>query len=333
MPKKEAKSGSGKRTGTLNRGAFKAAILVLAIAALCGLGFHPTPAAADGESVIAASYPVFLFTRYLNHGRDHFQVQLLTSPGTGCPHEFNPRPGDLKRLSQSGILVKNGLNLEIYLDRALTVAEGDIFVIDASEGVPTLPNNRERVKVLGDPEAGGPTPNPHIFFSAKNAALMTANIAKGLSAKDPEGAAHYQERLKLFQASMAEIEKEMQAFKDSHAGYKVVASHNFIDYFTDEMGIVVVADIEAVPDVAPSPARLEDLTRVIREQKASAILLEPEANLNQAKTLGRETGVPVEVVNPATAGDADPPVDYFQTVLKGDIALLAKTLPADVPGK
>ncbi|MDR2405644.1 MAG: metal ABC transporter substrate-binding protein [Deltaproteobacteria bacterium] len=306
---------------------------ILLLLACLGLCFFPVEALAKGERIAVASYPVFLFTRYLNNGRDNFQVELMTSPGTGCPHEFNPRPQDLEKLSETGILVENGLNLEIYLDRALSVAKPDIFIIDASVGVPTIPNNRARVKVVGDPAGTDNEPNPHIFFSPKNASIMAANIAKGLTTKDPEGATHYQERLKLFQDSMAALEKDIQAFKDTHTGYKVVASHNFIDYFTDELGLVVVADIEAVPDVAPSPARLTDLTRVIKEQKVSAILLEPEADLNQAKTLGRETGVQVEVIDPATSGSGDPPVDYFQDVIKKDLALLTKALPANAPAK
>jgi ABC-type Zn uptake system ZnuABC Zn-binding protein ZnuA len=289
------------------------------------------PAFAQGEKVkvAAASYPVFLFARWLNSGRGFFDVQLLTSPGTGCPHEFNPRPNDLERLRQTPILVKNGLNLEIYLDRAINVAKPDIFVIDASAGVPTLPNNRERVKVTGDPSATNDLPNPHIFFSVKNAPLMAANIAKGLSEKDPEGAPHYQERLKLFQDSMAGLQKAVDAFKSTRSGYKVVASHNFIDYFTDELGISVVADIEPEPDVTPSPARLSDIIRVIREQKVAAILLEPEADFSQGRTLQDETGAKAAVVDPATAGPAEPPDDYFQQVLKKDIEQLSQMLPAN----
>ena len=281
----------------------------LLLACALGLSLSPAPAFAKGERVAAASYPVFLFARYLNDGRDFFDVELMTSPGTGCPHEFNPRPEDLKKLAETPILIKNGLNLEIYLDRALTVAKPDLFVIDASAGVPTIKNNIGRVKVIGDPSAPDTEPNPHIFFSVKNASIMAANIAKGLAEKDPEGAQHYADRLKLFQDSMAELEKEARAFKDSRSGYKVVASHNYIDYFASELGLEVVADIEPEPDVAPSPARLQDLTNIIRQNKVSAILLEPEADINQANTLGRETGEPVEVIDPATAGSADPPAD------------------------
>jgi ABC-type Zn uptake system ZnuABC Zn-binding protein ZnuA len=238
----------------------------------------------------------------------------------------------LERLAQTKFLVENGLNLEVYLDRALTVSPG-IFVIDASPGVPTLVNGVGRLKVTGDPTTGSGGPNPHIFFSTKNASLMAANIAKALSEKDPAGADHYMDRLKLFQESMADIEKRVQAFKDSRTGYKVVTSHGFMDYFASELGLDVVADIEPEPDVAPSPARLQDLTQIIRREKVSAILLEPEADINQANTLGKETGVPVSVIDPATAGAADPPLDYFQQVLIKDIEALSAILPANVAAK
>jgi ABC-type Zn uptake system ZnuABC Zn-binding protein ZnuA len=293
----------------------------------------PSLAQGEGERIAAASYPVFLFTRYLNEGRNHFNVELMTSPGTGCPHEFNPRPQDLERLSTTHILVKNGLNLEIYLDRALAAAPPDVYVIDASEGVPTMPNNIDRLKVTGDPSNRDNSPNPHIFFSTKNASLMTANIAKGLSAKDPDGAAHYQERLRLFQESMLSLDKEVEKFKNTRSGYKVVTSHGFMDYFASELGLEVIADIEPEPDVAPTPPRLTDLAGIIVRERVAALFLEPEADFAQGKTLGSETGIQVLVVDPATAGAGDPPVDYFQQVVRKDIEAISAILPANVTAK
>jgi ABC-type Zn uptake system ZnuABC Zn-binding protein ZnuA len=257
----------------------------------------------------------------------------MTSPETGCPHEFNPRPRDLERLTQTKNLVENGLNLEIYLERALRVAPPDIFIIDASVGVPTLLTNHGRVAVPGDPGQSTLVPNPHIFLSPRNASLMAANIARAMTEKDPSGSVHYQDRLARFQASMSTIEQEIEGFRGTHRGYKVVTSHGFMDYLAQEMGILVVADIEPAPEVAPSPARLRALSQLIRQEQVSAILLEPHSDFNQAKVLGTETGIPVAVVDPATSGTSDPPVDYFQQVLRGDIVMLAKLMPVNASGK
>jgi zinc transport system substrate-binding protein len=288
---------------------------------------------AQGDRVAAASYPVWLFTRYLNHGRDFFRVELMTNPETGCPHEFNPRPRDLERLTQTKNLVENGLGLEVYLRRALRVAPPDIFIIDASQGVPTLLNNTGRVEVPGDPAQTSVTPNPHIFLSPKNASIMAANIAKGLSEKDPAGTEHYKDRLGRFQASMTTLEEEIRAFRVGHRGYKVVTSHGFMDYLAQEMGLAIIADIEPAPEVPPSPARLAGLAGIIRELGVSAILVEPHADLSQAKTLGSETRIPVAMVDPATSGSSDPPEDYYQQVIRSDIVMLAKLLPVNSAGK
>ncbi|MDR2459903.1 MAG: metal ABC transporter substrate-binding protein [Deltaproteobacteria bacterium] len=284
----------------------------------------------SAPTIIVASYPAWLFTRYLSHGRDYFNVELLTNPETGCPHEFNPKPRDLERLTKTKTLVENGLNLEVYLDRALRVAPRDISIVDASEGVPTLILSYGRLTLRGEAPMADPlAPNPHIFLSPRLAGLMAQNIAKGLTLKDPAGESHYQERLASFQKDMDALSADLLSFKRTRRGYKVVVSHGFMDYLAQDMGITILADIEPAPEVAPSPARLKALTETILAERVSAILVEPHADLRIAQTLGAETGIPVAVIDPATSGSADPPIDYYQMVLRQDIITLSRLFPVN----
>jgi ABC-type Zn uptake system ZnuABC Zn-binding protein ZnuA len=285
--------------------------------------------------LLAASYPVWLFTRYLTLGRDFFQVELLTNPATGCPHEFAPQPRDLERLSQARVLVKNGLGLEAYLDRALRVAPKDLVIIDASQGAPTLPLNWGRLD-LGDPETtdqadslAALAPNPHIFSSPRLAALMAKNIAAGLAKVDPEGESHYQDRLAAFQADMDYLSHFIGAFQKSRRGYKVIVSHGFMDYLAQDLGLIVLADIEPAPETAPSAARLTELANLTRTEGISAILTEPEADLDLARTLAREGGVQAAVIDPATTGPADPEPDYYLKVSRENLIVLARLFPAN----
>ncbi|MDR3155023.1 MAG: metal ABC transporter substrate-binding protein [Deltaproteobacteria bacterium] len=311
-----------------------AAILAFVLASAVS-GFPPgghRALAQDGDGLsppaprlAAASYPVWLFTRFLNSGRDAFSVELMTRPETGCPHEFNPQPRDLERLTQTHVLVENGLNLEIYLSRALRVAPADVTVINASVQVPTLMNSWGRLPLPGEPApAAALEPNPHVFMSPRLAALMAANIAKGMSDKDPEGAMHYQSRLELFQADMRGLEADLAQFKKTRRSYKVLTSHGFMDYLAQDLGLTILADIEPAPEVAPSPARLAKLADLIRNERIHAILIEPHADAKLAGTLGTETGIPVAVVDPATSGPADPPLDYYRLVIREDLRVLMK---------
>ncbi|MDR2353975.1 MAG: metal ABC transporter substrate-binding protein [Deltaproteobacteria bacterium] len=290
----------------------------------------PAPAWATQPRIAAASYPVWLFTRYLNYGRNFFSVELMTRPDTGCPHEFSPQPRDLERLTQTKFLVKNGLNLEIYLDRAIRVAPPDVLVIDSSYQVPTLSESYGRIPVTGDlPASPNLIPNPHIFLSPRLASMMTQNIANALIKLDPTGEEHYLERLAIFQESMKVLENDLALFKRTRQGYKLVTSHGFMDYLAQDLGLIILADIEPAPEVAPSSARLKSLTELIRQERISAILIDPHANRKTAETLGRETGIPVAVIDPVTSGSADPPVDYYQAVMRSNFQLFLKLFPVN----
>ncbi|MDR2444190.1 MAG: metal ABC transporter substrate-binding protein [Deltaproteobacteria bacterium] len=310
------------------------------LALLLTTGLTAPIALAQGklERLACASYPVWLFTRFLTFGRDNFQVELITNPATGCPHDFAPTPADLNRLTQTHYLVKNGLQLENYLDLALKVAPLDIKVIDAGKSVPTLSIVWGRLDFDGElgRSIGGelPTnvPNPHVFLSPKFAKVMAANIANGLKEIDPAGAAHYDARLDLFKADMEELEKLIALFRHTHRGYKVVTSHGFMDYLAQDLGLAILADLSpSGTEIPPSAARLKLLSNFIKSNSISVVLLDPEANPAAAQTLSQETGVAVAIIDTATSGPANPPIDYYQLVIKEDLNLLSNLLPPNIP--
>ncbi|MDR1545746.1 MAG: metal ABC transporter substrate-binding protein [Deltaproteobacteria bacterium] len=317
------------------RTALSAALTIALLAALLACGLRPVQLQAASGRVACASYPVWLFARFLSEGRDRFALELLTNPAAGCPHEFAPTPRDLERLTQTGVVIKNGLNLERYLDKALRVAPPDVRVVDASRGIPTLSLTWGRLDLGGD-QVPGPdgrlpslTPNPHIFLSPRLAKTMAANIAAALTELDPEGAEHYAARLELWNADMEELEAAAAAFKAARRGRKVVTSHGFMDYLAHDLGLTVLADLSPSEESPPSAARLAALSQLIAGQGVSAVLIDPEADPATARALSRETGVPAAVLDTAAAGPADPPADFFQLVIKEDLQLLARLIPPD----
>jgi ABC-type Zn uptake system ZnuABC Zn-binding protein ZnuA len=294
------------------------------------------PAALAADRLACASYPVWLLARYLTEGSERFDPELITNPAAGCPHDFAPTPRDLERLTQTPIVLKNGLDLETYLDKALLVAPPDVVVIDASEGVPTLSMAWGRFD-LGDPprDAAGrlpsSVPNPHIFLSPKFAKVMAANIVKKLVELDPFGAAIYEGRLASLQKDLESLEARAAAFKATRRGYKVITSHAFMDYLAQDLGLAVLADLSpSGTETPPSAARLGALRDLVRAERVSAILVDPEADPGPARTLSAETGAVAAVIDTAASGPPNPPLDFYQRVLAEDLALLESLMPANV---
>ncbi|QQE67596.1 ABC transporter substrate-binding protein (plasmid) [Leptolyngbya sp. BL0902] len=57
------------------------------------------------------------------------------------PHDFQASPADVQALARADVLVKNGLDMEFFLDDLIANAENpDLVIIDSSEGVAVLAN-------------------------------------------------------------------------------------------------------------------------------------------------------------------------------------------------
>ena len=64
-------------------------------------------------------------------------VQLL--PTNVGPHDYQAKPSDAQAIANADLLVKNGLEMEFFLDDMIENAENaDLVVIDSSEGIVTL---------------------------------------------------------------------------------------------------------------------------------------------------------------------------------------------------
>ncbi|MCP9905510.1 zinc ABC transporter substrate-binding protein, partial [Cyanobium sp. BA5m-21] len=64
--------------------------------------------------VVTTFLPITLFTKAV--AGDCATVTALIPPNLG-PHDFQAKPGDLTALRQAGVLVKNGLGMEAFLDK------------------------------------------------------------------------------------------------------------------------------------------------------------------------------------------------------------------------
>lgn len=313
--------------------------IVLALALMLP-GAAPALAA---EELLCSTFPLYLFTRNITEGSDSFKVGLLVDSSRGCPHDYNPSPAELEKLSKARVLVINGLGLEGFLDQALRVTRADLRVIDASggeravrafladpprEASPTLIISQETARALShdhDHGASADELNPHLFASPRTAALLVENITRALSEIDPpkadlyrnNGARLAQELLKLTGGSVAGLRANL-------GNPKVIAGHGIFDYLAQDWGLNIVARIEEEDGAEPSAARLSELARLGRQEGVRAVLVDPTGNQALARTLAAEIKVPAAVIDPVAGGPADAPPDYYEKVMLSNLNVLLK---------
>ena len=282
------------------------------------------PAAAAAVEVLAADYPVWLFTQNLLAGAPDSRVTLLvTSPG--CPHDHVLAPAELETLSRADILISGGLALDAFLERALGVAKPSLKIIDASGGGLKVRSGVNQALVLDLTTARNwyrapeERPDPHLFASLSGAMIMTDNLAEALARLDPQGAdlyrnnalevnAKYQRLLYEFQAAAARWSRKP----------RVILSHGALRPMAADLGLIVADIIEGSEEEPISAARLAEL--VNRALECEAVLAAPGGQLDLARTVGAEARRPVAIIDPVASGPADP--EYFQKVFMTNLAVL-----------
>ena len=103
---------------------------------------EPSEAATeDALQVVTTFLPITQFTKAVVGDRAEV-VQLL--PTNVGPHDFQARPSDVQTVSSADVLVKNGLEMEFFLDDMIENAENsDLVTIDSSEEITALASGEE----------------------------------------------------------------------------------------------------------------------------------------------------------------------------------------------
>lgn len=285
-------------------------ILAFAVAAALGAGCNaPSP---RPEMVIATSfYPIYLATANIAAGVPGVRVVNITRPFTGCLHDYQLTPEELRTLAGAEVLVVNGGGMESFVAKAVAQLP-KLIVIDASSGITLLPG------------AGG-TGNPHVWVSVSGAMQQVRNIAGGLAAADPGHAPAYRRNAAAYQAKLDALRQKMHDGLKGIRNRDIITFHEAFPYFAREFGLNVAAVIEREPGSAPSAGELAATIKLVRGKKIKALFSEPQYPAKAAATIARETGTGICVLDPVSTGPMGD-IDYYFTAMEKNLAVLQEAL-------
>ncbi|MDI6793240.1 MAG: metal ABC transporter substrate-binding protein [bacterium] len=238
-------------------------------------------------------------------GGDRVKVVSL-SKGNQDPHFVDPKPSMVMKLKKADLLVKVGMDLDMWADGLIAAARNSKIIyaakgyVDTSVGIERLEVPKEKIDAgMGHLHIHG---NPHYQTDPAAAGPMTKNILDGLcriSPKDGEYFKHNrQEYLTRLDEKMDTWTAKMAKFK----GANIVTYHNSWPYFARRFGLNVVEHIEPKPGIPPSPAHLAKLIKVMKEKKVKVILVEPYFPLKACRMVAKKTGAKVLIFPPSVGG-------------------------------
>ena len=297
---------------------------VLLLAACGAPRQKPPDAVADKPfKVVTTFLPITLFTRAV--AGDCATVTALIPPSTG-PHDFQAKPGDLTSLRQARVLVKNGLEMESFLDKLVASAGNpQLRVIDSSRAVATL-DTEHHGDGHGDEQGHGHSHdhgavNPHVWLDPLRAVQQVEAIRDGLVKADPSCAEGYRRNAAAYTTELKKLNGEIAAQLQPYQGKTFVAFHDFAPYFAQRYGLRAEFLVD-VPEVNPSPADLQRVAAAVKSSQLKALVSEPQEGNRSFNALARDLGVKIVAFDPletASEQASRDPATYL-TVMRRNVA-------------
>ncbi len=315
-------------------------ILLLAALLLTGCSGRTTAKTASSQqkiTIVTSFYPIFIHTINITRDIPGVEVINMTQPQTGCLHDYQLTPDNIKLLESAEFFVINGAGMESFMDKVVEQLPG-LKVVEASRDVEMISegshahegDSHEDKNSTGDSsnaskEAG--TPNPHVWVSISGAVSQVENIASGLSEYDPKHSAEYERNAKDYIIKLEAQKEKMHEAMKSITNRNIVTFHEAFPYFAKEFDLNVIAVIEREPGSEPGAGELAKTVGKIRESGVKALFAEPQYSPKAADTIARETGARVYYLDPVvtgTTGDKD--YDAYLKAMDSNLKVLLEAL-------
>ena len=255
-------------------------------------------------------------------GGERVRVTSLV-PGDRDAEEYVARPQDVLLIRRAQLVVRVGLDYDLWLDALLSNArnpalrKGGQGYVDASQGIMLLDVRPGGLANTGHSHGAG---NPHYWLDPKNAELITAHILLALADLLPADGKLFEARRTNFLDRLARRQSDWQQRLRPLAGQALIAYHNSWPYLARRFQINFVGTIEPRPGVAPPPAHLAQLLRTIRDQRVAGIVVGTREPRKDAEFLSAKTGVPIVTLAESVGAKSD--IHSYEDLIEFNVTAL-----------
>jgi len=245
-------------------------------------------------------------------------------PANFDAEEYQPKPQDVLRLKGAKLVVRVGLDYDLWFDRLLEATaarelrRGGPSYVDASYGIAPLEVRGVTIGP-GDGHAHG-SGNPHYWLDPKNAEFITANILWGLARVDPANAKVYEANRQAFLARLSTKLTEWETRLAPLRGMPLIAYHNSWPYFARRFRLDFADFLEIRPGVPSTPSHLAGIIEAMRTRGVRVVVREPHEPERDVAFVAAKSGASV-VVLAASVGALPGAGDYL-SLFDTDVAVL-----------
>ena len=287
-----------------------------------------TDEADDMLTVVTSFYPMYIATLNVVDGVEGVRLENLSEPQTGCLHDFQLTPEDMKLLSTADVFVINGGGIESFMSD-VAKAYPKLDVVEACEDVALLSEDDADSDHDHDHDADAESDsdhdhdheadtesdsdhdhdhgdeNAHAWMSVPRYRTMVQTIAFRLAEKDAKHADEYYANAKAYDAKLAVLEEKINSIKSLTNGQNIIIFHEAYAYVADDFSMNACYLLDLDEERSVSAGEIKQVIGAIKDDSVSVILAEELYGKSMGDTVSRETDVHVVYIDPLNRGEYD----------------------------
>ena len=301
-----------------------------------------TDEADDMLTVVTSFYPMYIATLNIVDGVEGVRLENLSEPQTGCLHDFQLTPEDMKLLSTADVFVINGGGIESFMSD-VAKAYPKLDVVEACEDVALLSEDDADSDHDHDHDADAESDsdhdhdhdadaesdsdhdhdheadaesdsahdhdhgdeNAHAWMSVPRYRTMVQTIASRLAEKDAKHADEYYANAKAYDAKLAVLEEKINSIKSLTNGQNIIIFHEAYAYVADDFSMNACYLLDLDEERSVSAGEIKQVISAIKNDGVSVILAEELYGKSMGDTVSRETDVHVVYIDPLNRGEYD----------------------------
>ena len=287
-----------------------------------------TDEADDMLTVVTSFYPMYIAALNIVDGVEGVRLENLSEPQTGCLHDFQLTPEDMKLLSTADVFVINGGGIESFMSD-VAKAYPKLDVVEACEDVALLSEDDADSDHDHDHDADTESDsdhdhdheadaesdsahdhdhgdeNAHAWMSVPRYRTMVQTIASRLAEKDAKHADEYCANAKAYDAKLAVLEEKINSIKSLTNGQNIIIFHEAYAYVADDFSMNACYLLDLDEERSVSAGEIKQVIGAIKDDGVSVILAEELYGKSMGDTVSRETDVHVIYIDPLNRGEYD----------------------------
>jgi zinc/manganese transport system substrate-binding protein len=273
----------------------KTVIGAAVVAALAAMSLQPSRAANTKIAIVAAEN--FYGDVAKQIGGEHVAVESIMSNPDQDPHLFETSPSVVREIDAAQVVIYNGADYDAWMEKLLKVA-------------PRPGRTAINVADLVGKKAGD---NPHLWYDPPTMPKAADALADALGKLDPAHKAEYDERLKVFTASLKPLQKKIAAIAQKYDGASVTASEPVFGYMAAALKFKMRNErfqLAIMNDTEPSASDVAAFEDDLKSHKVRVMFYNKQASdkaVQRLVKLAHKSKIPVVGVT-----ETEPPGTTYQ---------------------